>query len=275
MKKKNKKDREIISKKNNALIKNPNVFNIVSSSTLCTFAEEANVEGGTLQTDAVRSATTDMVIKDRSKKQQNNYLKQAMPMSLKSVLSRESILADQLVDTMQPGAMQIFPGGVAPLQPMNGTHVHEISQAQLPETTTGVSDEEAPHSHASTLDAILVVGDIGVLASAKPVDLEAEEKKNQRRRIRTILGSFITASIIATAVAVPVVLTRPGPAPQTLVGSPTLSPVPSAVPSFTPTSSPSTALFGFLAANSFDGGTALDIPGSPQQCFLKTNKNNF
>ena len=75
MKKKNKKDREIISKKNNALIKNPNVFNIVSSSTLCTFAEEANVEGGTLQTDAVRSATTDMVIKDRSKKQQNNYLK--------------------------------------------------------------------------------------------------------------------------------------------------------------------------------------------------------
>ena len=85
--------------------------------------------------------------------------------------------------------------------------------------------------------------------------------------MRTIFGSFITASIIATAVAVPVVLTRSGPA-QTVVGSPTLSPVPSAMPSFTPTSSPSTVLFGFLAANSFDGGSALDIPGSPQQMAL-------
>ena len=48
--------------------------------------------------------------------------------------------------------------------------------------------------------------------------------------MRTILGSFITASIIATAVAVPVVLTHSGPA-QTVGGSPTLSPVPSAKPS--------------------------------------------
>jgi hypothetical protein len=85
--------------------------------------------------------------------------------------------------------------------------------------------------------------------------------------MRAILASFITASIIATAVAVPVVLTRSGSA-QTFVGSPTSSPVPSAVPSFIPTSSPSTALFGFLAANSFDGGSALDIPGSPQQMAL-------
>ena len=30
----------------------------------------------------------------------------------------------------------------------------------------------------------------------------------------------------------------------------------------------STSLFGFLAANSFDGGSALDIPGSPQQMAL-------
>ena len=85
--------------------------------------------------------------------------------------------------------------------------------------------------------------------------------------MRAILGSFITASIIATAVAVPVVLTRSGSA-QTDVGSTTSSPVPSAVPSFIPTASPSTVLFGFLAANSFDGGSALDIPGSPQQMAL-------
>ena len=265
--KKNNKGREIIRKDNDDLIKNPNVLNMVSSATPRAFAEEALVEERTLQTDAACSAAYDMDIKERSKKQENNNLKQAMPLSLKSVLSHESILADQLVDIMHPGATEIFPGGVAPLQPMNRTHAHGISQDQLPETTMGVSDVEVPHSHEPTLNAFLVNDDTGVLASATLLDVEAEEKKSQHRRMRTIFGSFITASIIATAVAVPVVLTHSGPA-QTVGGSPTLSPVPSAVPSFTPTSSPSTALFGFLAVNSFDDGFALDIPGSPQQMAL-------
>ena len=261
--KKNKKDKEIISKDNDALIKNSNVSSVLPRA----FAEEANVEERTLQIDVAHSAASDMAMKERSKKQENNDLKQAMPVSLKSELSHESILADQLVDTLHPGAMEIFPGGVAPLQPMNRAHASGISQAQLPETTTEVSDVEVPHSHEPTLNAFLVNDDTGVVANATLLDEDAEEKKNQRRRMRTILGSFITASIIATAVAVPVVLTHSGPA-QAIVGSPTLSPVPSAVPSFIPTSSPSTALFGFLAANSFDGGSALDIPGSPQQMAL-------
>ena len=63
-----------------------------------------------------------------------------MPMSLKSVLSHESILVDQLIDTMHPGATEIFPGGVAPLQPINRTLANGISQAQLPETNMGVND---------------------------------------------------------------------------------------------------------------------------------------
>jgi hypothetical protein len=262
--KKDKKDREIISKDNNALIKNPSVSSVVPRA----FAEEANVEERTLQADAARSAATDMAIKERSKKQENNDVKQALPMSLKSELSHESLSADQLVVTKHPGGTEIFPGEVAPLQPLNRTHVHGISQAQLPETTMGVSDEEVSHSHEPTLNAFLVNDDNDVVANATLIDEEAEEKKNQHCRMRTILGSFITASIIATAVAVPVVLTRSGSAPA-IVGSPTLSPVPSAVPSFTPTSSPSTSLFGFLAANSFDGGSALDIPGSPQQMALE------
>ena len=260
---KSKKDREIISKDNDTLIKNPNVSSVLP----CAFAEEANVEERTLQTDAGCSAASDMAIKERSKIQENYDLKQAMPMSLKSELSREFILTDQLVDTMDPGAIEIFPGGVAALLPLNRTHDHGISQAQLPETTIGVSDVEVPHSHEPTLNAFLVNDDTGVIANATLLDEDAEEKKNLQRRMRTILGSFITASIVATAVAVPVVLTHSGSA-QTLVGSPTSSPIPSAVPSFNPTSSPSTALFGFLAANSFDGGSALDIPGSPQQMAL-------
>ena len=128
---------------------------MVSSVTPRVFAEEANVEEWTLQTDTVGSAASDMAIKDRSKKIQMIGLKQAMPMSLKSVLSHESILSDQLVDTMHPEAMEIFPGGVTPLQPMNGKYAHGISQAQLPETTMEVSDVEALPPPEPTLNTFL------------------------------------------------------------------------------------------------------------------------
>ena len=123
--KKNKEDREIISNDNDALIKNPNDLHMVSSAISRAFAEEANVEERTTQADAAGSSTSDMAIKDRSIKQQNIHLKQAKPMLLKSLLPHESILADQLVDTKHPGAMQIFPGGIVPLQPMSGIHEHE------------------------------------------------------------------------------------------------------------------------------------------------------
>ena len=190
-------------------------------------------------------------------------------------LSKHSVNStgkDQLQgENTSPGAMAMFPGGNGrPVLPPPNNDITFLNAdhhgAQATTVVIGASDVEA--SGEPTLTAFLVNNDTGVVASATLLDEEAEEKKNQQRQMRTILGSFIAASIIATAVAVPVVLTHSGPAPQTIVGSPTLSPVPSAVPSFTPTSSPSTALFGFLAANSFDGGTALDIPGSPQQMAL-------
>ena len=169
-----------------------------------------------------------------------------------------------------PGAMAMFPGGNdrPVLMPTNNDVTfmnadHLGAQA----TTVVIGDSGIEGGGEPTLQAFLVNDDTGVVASAALVVEDAEERKYLQCRMRTILGSFITASMIATAVAVPVVLTHSGSA-QTFVGSPTSSPIPSAVPSFTPTSSPSTALFGFLAANSFDGGTALDIPGSPQQMAL-------
>ena len=262
--KKNKDDREIISNDNDDLIKNANVLNMVSSATPRAFAEEVNMEERITQTDAAGSATSEMAIKDRSMNQQIIDLQQAMPMSLKSELSHESILEDQLVDTRHPGAMEIFPGGGAPLQPMNRTHVHDISQTQLPGSTMGVSDVEGNHLPEPTLNAFLVNDNSGVLASATILDIEADERDHQKRRRMAMLGAFLTASIIAVVVAVvvavPVLLTRP----STSVVVP-LSPAPSEIPSFIPTSSPSSGLFGFLAENSFDNGTALDIPGSPQQ----------
>ena len=189
-------------------------------------------------------------------------------------LSKHSVNStgkDQLQgENTSPGAMAMFPGGNGrPVLPPPNNDITFLNAdhhgAQATTVVIGASDVEA--GGEPTLTAFLVNNDTGVVASATLLDEEAEEKKNQQRQMRTILGSFIAASIIATAVAVPVVLTHSGPA-QAIVGSPTLSPVPSAVPSFIPTSSPSTALFGFLAANSFDGGTALDIPGSPQQMAL-------
>ena len=141
--------------------------------------------------------------------------------------------------------------------------MYGISQAQLPETTMGVSDVEAPPPLESTLNAFLVNDNSGVLASATLLDIEAEEKVHQQQQRMAMLGAFLTAIIIAVVVAVPVLLTCPG---TSLVetSSPSLSPAPSETPSFIPTSSPSTDLVGFLAENSFDNGTALDIPGSPQ-----------
>lgn len=78
------------------------------------------------------------------------------------------------------------------------------------------------------------------------------------------MGPFIMASLTATAVAVPVMLTHSGPA-QAILRPPTSSHIPSTVLSFIPKSSLSTDLFGFLVANSFHGGSALDVPGSSLQ----------
>ena len=86
---------------------------MVSSATPCPFAKETSVEERTTQTDMADSATSDMAIKDRSITQQNIDLKQAMPISLQSLLPHEPILADQLVDRKHPGATEIFPGEIA------------------------------------------------------------------------------------------------------------------------------------------------------------------
>ncbi len=82
----------------------------------------------------------------------------------------------------------------------------------------------------------------------------------KQRRIITVFGLILVAVVISIAV----VYTLPGGVLLKVTSSPTSSLEPSASPSLFPSASPSTSLFGFLAANSFDHGTALATPGSPQ-----------
>ena len=197
------------------------------------------------------------------------------PLNQHSVQPHEPMVSYQQEETAHPGALAIFPTSSMesmPSTPNDDTiSVQDESQHQFL-ASTGDSGIEA---HEPALNAVLVTEDPGVLASATLLDIEAEKKFHQQRRIRTMVGTLIIASIIAVAVAVPVVLTRPGPPAATF--SPSSSPVPSVTPSFFPTaspsihpswspsSSPSSGLFGFLVANSFDGGTMLAIAGSSQQ----------
>ena len=197
------------------------------------------------------------------------------PLNQHSMKSHDPMMSYQLLQTAQPGALAMFPTGSigsAPSTPNDDTiSIQDDSQHHLV-TSTEDGDIEA---HEPALNAVLVSEDPSVLANATVLDIEAEKKFHQRRRMRTMVGTLIIASIIAIAVAIPVVLTRPDPPPATF--SPSSSPGPSATPSFLPTvrpsihpswvpsSSPSSGLFGFLADNSFDGGIMLAIAGSSQQ----------
>ena len=197
------------------------------------------------------------------------------PLKLYSVQSHEPMVSYHQEETTHPGALAMFPtssvGSVLSTPNDDTISVQDESQSQFL-ASTGDSGIEA---HEPTLKAVLVTEDPGVLASATLLDVEAEKKFHQQRRIRTMVGTLIIASIIAVAVAVPVVLTRPGPSAATF--TPSSSPVPSVTPSYLPTvspsihpswvpsSSPSSGLFGFLAVNSFDGGMMLAIAGSSQQ----------
>ncbi len=101
----------------------------------------------------------------------------------------------------------------------------------------------------------------------------------KRRRLMNVLRALSLAAVVATITSIAVVYTRPGGNTVTVSSqSPTSSLEPSVSPSLNPTSfptmapslfpsaSPSTGLFGFLAEyGSFDNGTALATPGSPQQ----------
>ena len=205
----------------------------------------------------------------------NTMAHNSHPLNQLADQSHDPMMSNQRLQTTLPGALAIFPtvsaGSGPPTLIDDTTSMQYESQLQHLTPTEG-GDIEA---HEPALKAVLVTEDPGVLASATLLDIEAEKRFHQRRRMRTMVGTLIITSIIAIAVAIPVVLTRPGPPPATF--SPSSSPGPSATPSFLPTvrssiqpswlpsSSPSSGLFGFLAENSYDGGIMLAIAGSSQQ----------
>jgi hypothetical protein len=199
------------------------------------FADEANVEFRSLN-DVTGFTIFDKETMNKRSIQQNLHLKLTMPTDHnynplnEHTVPHENLIVDhQQLEATLPGAMATFPGGIAvpfqappnvavpvvPLPVVNTGSQHELS------TTIGASDNEA---NKPSLNAFLV-DESSVLASATLFDIEAGKKFYQQCCITAILGTFITASIIATVVALPIVLTHQDPSLAT--GSPSSSPVPS------------------------------------------------
>jgi hypothetical protein len=156
-----------------------------------------------------------------------------------------------LMHTTFPGAVAVklsmYSDAMAMQQPGSGLPV-VLSNNNVPATEAAAlpNDEEEGAAGEHTVNATLV-----------------EEKANQQKRRKAMVGSFCLASIIAAGSAIVYVKTRPGLLlPPSL--SPTMSAVPSGKPSSIPSASPSTDLFGFLAVNSFDDGDALTKTDTPQ-----------
>ena len=196
------------------------------------------------------------------------------PLKLHSVQSHEPMVSYQQEEPAHHGALAIAQTGSAESilsTPNDNTISVQYERQHQLLVSKGNSDIEA---HEPTLNAVPVSEDSGVLASVTLIDTDTERNSHQQHQIRTIVGILIIGSIIAVAVAVPVVLTCPGPSAATF--SPSSSPIPSATPSFLltarpsihpswgPSSSPSSGLLGFLVANSFDSGMTLAIAGSSQ-----------
>jgi hypothetical protein len=172
------------------------------------FAELANSDEKIINIDT-GSPKFDKVIKDTKNKKLNMNLTKPMAIILSEYLvqSHETFVNKQL-HTTSPGVVAVFPGGlVNPVQSpsIDGRFVvQDSSQAQVT-MIIGASDIEA--AHEPTLNAFLVNEDLGVFATATQVDKEAKVKIHQHCEVMIMLGSFITAIIIAVAVAVPVLLT--------------------------------------------------------------------
>ena len=182
------------------------------------FAEETPVDEvtpGTNNDEIKGSHKLDKkTIKDGSKKDDNDMKLAIIPMAHNSYLlnqhavqSRDPMMSNRQMDTAHPGALAMFPAnsvGSVPSTPNDNTiSVQDESQRQFL-VSSGDGDIDALEP---TLNAVLVTG---VLANATILDIEAEKKFHKRRRIRTMVGTLIIASIIAVSVAVPVILTRPG-----------------------------------------------------------------
>ena len=91
------------------------------------------------------------------------------------------------------------------------------------------------------------------LASASVVDIEAEERAQCKRQVRTGLLIFFVIAFLVSIIAIPIELLKQEPSLKTLA------------PSETPSASPSQSLSGFLAEHSSDYRAALSTPGSSQK----------
>jgi hypothetical protein len=111
--------------------------------------------------------------------------------------------------------MAIFPGGISrPVvyPPNDGSALMHTDSSHTQATTDIIEAIDGEASGEPTLTAFLVEDDTGVVATATLLDVEDGEKINLHCGLRASMGPFIMASLTATAVAVPVMLTHSGSA---------------------------------------------------------------
>jgi hypothetical protein len=205
-----------------------------------------------------------LFIAARSQAMKTSNVGNTMPTNKASTNNTSTAFEDHLVMHTFPGAVAVEPSvhfDAMAIQ-QHGSGLLVLSNNNLPTTVdAALPNDEEVGAGEHPVNATLV-DETNVVGSATVIDTEAEEKVNQRKRTKAMVGSFCLASIIAAVIAIAVVLTRPSAPPPSL--SPTMSAVPSGTPSSIPSASPSTDLFGFLAFNSYDGGFALTTLDSPQ-----------
>ena len=154
-------------------------------------------------------------------------------------------------EVMAPPPHQALPGAF-PVQGQ-GTSPQNYSfvNGNVDFDTNEIRSEHGQLEPATPFNAELVVNP--ELASASLVDIEAEEKAQCRRQVRTALVLFLVIGILVSVIAIPIQLLKPEPSFNT------------PHPSETPSASPSENWVGFIVENSFDNGAALSTPGTSQE----------
>jgi len=177
-----------------------------------------------------------------------------------SLMEPTRVPNQEVVAPPPPPPQQTLPGAFPVLglvtSSQNNSYVND---------NVAIDTNDGQLEHTTLFNAELVVDP--ELARASVVDIEAEEKAQCKRQVRTALVLFLVIGLLVTIIATPIQLTRPEQTPNPTLaptGSPTTSNIPTMTPTDIPSQSPSSNLFGYLADNAFDDGAALETAGTSQ-----------
>ena len=177
-----------------------------------------------------------------------------------SLMEPTRVPNQEVVAPPPPPPQQTLPGAF----PVQGLVTSSQNNSYVNDNVA-IDTNDGQLEHTTLFNAELVVDP--ELARASVVDIEAEEKAQCKRQVRTALVLFLVIGLLVTIIATPIQLTRPEQTPNPTLaptGSPTTSNIPTMTPTDIPSQSPSSNLFGYLADNAFDDGAALETAGTSQ-----------